>query len=190
VGASRFFVVAVAAASVALGCGSSAGNSPSTPPCDQQCTDAAALRSLRDSLKLAFNLGLQGKPVGAQDATVSCPLGGTAHVFGQATSNAQQGATMVDLTYDLAACALSSQDADPNRDYSMTVTGVVKESGTIAVQPTSTTALDLSSNGVTLSGTVYDPPIDYAASACALVAGQDGSRLSGTMCMRAVGVTL
>jgi hypothetical protein len=43
---------------------------------------------------------------------------------------------------------------------------------------------------MTLEGTVYDPPIDYGRTGCAVELGQDGDRLSGTLCGRAVGVEL
>jgi hypothetical protein len=148
------------------------------------------MQALRDAIKLAFNLGVQGKPVGPQDASAPCPLGGSAHVHGTATSNAQIGATEVSLDYDFADCAFSQTSTDANRTYSMTITGTVSESGTIAVQPSTTTALELASDAITLTGTVYAPPIAYAVNACALKLGQNGNDLSGTVCGRAVGLTL
>jgi hypothetical protein len=185
--------IAVVVATVASACGSGAGNQPSAPPCDQSCRDAVAVRALRDAMKLAYNLTLQGKPVGPQDATGPCPLGGSVHVFGQATSNAAQGATNVDLTYAFAACAFSRQDGDPNKSYSMTVDGSVRETGVIAVQPSSTTALVLGTGQgatITLTGQVYAPPLDYAADACAVAVGQNGNQLSGKICARDVSLTL
>jgi hypothetical protein len=174
-----------------LGCGSGAGASPAPPPpCDQGCKDAGALRAMRDALKLIFNVTLQGKPVGAQDQTVPCPLGGTARVYGQATSNAVQGTTDVQLTYALDHCAYSQKDTDPAQTYSMTVSGTISETGTLAVQPSATTALELKSDAMTFAGTVYDPPIDYSASACPIVLGQNGNQLAGTICGRQAGLTL
>ncbi len=86
------------------GCGD--GASPPEPePCDQQCLDTSAIRALRETIKLAFNLTLQGKPVGAHDVTVPCPFGGSIRVYGEAYSNPIQGATEVTLTYELAGCA-------------------------------------------------------------------------------------
>jgi hypothetical protein len=154
------------------------------------CQDQTALLALRDTLKLIFNLTLQGNPVGPQDATFACPLGGGAHVFGTATSNAVQGATNVDLTYVLDQCASSQQDTDPAQNFDMTVNGQVTETGVLAVQPTSTTALEIDSAGVDFSGTVYDPPITYDATACPLSVAQNGNNLSGTMCARQVGLSL
>ena len=179
------------ACALVLACGTNGGKSPPPPPpCDQTCTDTIALRAFRETLKLAYNKTLQGKPVGPHDETVPCPLGGTAHVFGTATSNAVQGSTEVELTYVLDHCGVPQKDTDPEQTYSMTLTGTVTEKGTIAIQPSSTTSLDIGCSAMTLSGTVYDPPMDYSADACALALGQNGNQLSGTMCARAVGVTL
>jgi hypothetical protein len=152
--------------------------------------DQTALISLRDAIKLVFNLTLQGNPVGPQDASVPCPLGGGAHVFGTATSNAVQGATNVNLTYALAQCAYSQEDTDPTQNFNMTVNGQLTEVGTLAVQPTSTTALEIDSTGIDFSGTVYNPPLDYDQKACPLTLAQNGNNLSGLMCGRQVGVGL
>jgi hypothetical protein len=185
---------ALALLALALGCGAcgtNGGNSPpAPPPCDQTCSDAIALRSFRETIKLAYNQTLQGLPVGQHDVTAPCPLGGTARVFGTATSNPIQGATDVDLTYVLDHCGVPQKDTDPTQTYSMTLTGTATEKGTIAVQPSSTTSLDVGSDSMTFTGTVYDPPMDYAANACPLALAQNGSQLSGTMCSRAVGLTL
>jgi hypothetical protein len=175
---------------VALVVACGAGPSPAAKPCDQACIDATAARSMREAMKLAYNLILQGRDVGPQDGSHACPLGGTVHVFGSATSNAMQGSTFVDLTYAFSACGYAVKDSDPAQTYSMTLTGSVKENGTIAVQPSSTTALTIASDAMTLMGTVYDPPIDYSGSACVVSLGQDGNRLTGTLCGRTVGVTL
>ena len=169
---------------------SPSGSTPPAPACDQSCKDATALRSMREAMKLAYNVLLQGKPVGAQDGSSPCPLGGTAHVFGQATSNPIQGATNVDLTYVFDRCGYAVKDSDPTQTYSMTLTGTVTEKGTIAVQPSSTTALDIKSDAMTLSGTVSDPPLDFQETACPVVLGQSGNKLSGTICGRTAGLTL
>jgi hypothetical protein len=187
--AARVGVVGAVVAAALAACGGGSSSS-TTPPCDSTCQDSVALRSLRDGIKLAYNLALQGQPVGPQNATAQCPLGGSVRVAGTATSNASVGSTTVSLTYFLTACGYSQTDTDPNQTYSVTVDGVVTESGTIAQVSTSTTALDIGSTSFSLTGTVYSPGIDYTASACALEVGQNGNELSGTMCGRSVGVTL
>jgi hypothetical protein len=141
-------------------------------------------------MKLMYNLTLQGRPVGTQDARGPCPLGGTAHVFGTATSDAAQGSTDVMLTYVLDHCAYMAEDSDPTRTYDVIVSGTIQEQGTLAVQPSSTSAVDISCPAIDISGTVEDPPVGYQVSACALAAGQSGSKLSGTICGRPAGLTL
>src|SRR5262245_58145120 len=42
---------------------------PEPPPCDDACTDGIALRSVRETMKLVYNLTLQGNDVGEQDET-------------------------------------------------------------------------------------------------------------------------
>lgn len=160
-----------------------------SPPCEQKCQDGNALRSLRETMKLVFNLTLQGNPVGPQDETTPCPMGGSGRVFGEATANAIQGAIEVDLTYELTQCAYLQRDDDPHENYNMTLTGTVLQRGTIAVQPSVTTALNMSSDAVTFAGNVYDPPIEYSADACPVVMGQSGNNVSGTICEREAGVT-
>jgi hypothetical protein len=160
-----------------------------SPPCERKCQDANAMRALRETLKLVFNLTLQGNPVGPQDETTLCPMGGSGRVFGQATANAIQGAIEVDLTYELTQCAYLQRDEDPPENYDMTLTGTVLQQGTIAVQPSVTTALNMSSEAVTFSGNVYDPPIEYNEDACPVVLGQNGNHVSGTICEREAGVS-
>lgn len=172
-------------------CASNAGNAPPPPPpCDQTCMDQTAARALREAMKLAYNLTLQGKPVGPQDQSTPCPFGGTAHVFGTASSSAAQGTTSVDLSYAFTHCAYQRVDTDPNQNYQMTLDGSVTESGILAVQPSSTTALKIQSSAMTFSGNVYSPPVGYAETACAVALAQDGNQLSGTMCERPLGLTL
>jgi hypothetical protein len=158
------------------------------PPCDQACQDGVALRSVREILKLAYNLTLQGKDVGTQDARLPCLRGGTAHVFGEASSNAIQGTTDLKLTYELDKCSYLQQSGDPKQSYDVTVTGTIEENGTIAASAGATTALILKSPSVTVTGTVYDPPITYAANECALEVAQNGSHLGGDFCGRKAGL--
>ena len=111
-------------------------------------------------------------------------------MFGTATSNAAQGATRVSLSYELDRCGFASFDADSARNYSVVISGTMTQDGTLAVQPTATTALVLKSERLDVTGTVSSPPVSYAIAACGLAVGQDASRLAGTLCGRAVGVAL
>ncbi|HKQ69093.1 MAG TPA: hypothetical protein VJT73_07130 [Polyangiaceae bacterium] len=174
------------AALVGPGCGPSTTDAP--PPCDQKCQDALALRAIRETIKLAYNLTFQGQDAGHHEVGARCPLGGKGRVAGDATSNAAQGATFVDIVYDFDGCTTMAKQ--PGRAYRMTLTGQVREKGVIAVQPTATTALLFDSASLTLAGTVSDPPIAYEAAACVLAAGQNGNHLSGVLCEREVGLDL
>lgn len=173
-------------------CVTNAGNSPPPPPpCDQACQDAIAVRAVRDGLRNVYNKVLIGKDVGPQDQIAPCSLsGGTVHIFGTATSNAAQGATFVQLTYVVDHCKVTNVDTDPLRNYSLTISGTVTESGTLAQQPTSNMALDIASTSLDIVGTVHDPAIDYSTTGCALVLSQNGNQIAGTLCGRTAGLTL
>lgn len=189
----RVSVFTMAIASTLLsGCG--AGAEPDAPPpCDRICQDGIGLRGLRETMKLAYNLLIQGQPVGAQDATSQCPsadgsAAGMVRVFGNATANAVQGASFVDLEYDFEHCAYSAPpSAIPNENYALIVSGRVTQQGTLAVQPSSTTALLIDSEALSLSGSVYDPPLAYELSDCKLSVAQQGNRVSGSLCGRNAG---
>lgn len=181
---------AVAAAVAGLPACGDAGSAPAPVPCEEKCQDQVALRAVREMTKLAYNLLLQGKPVGEQEARSPCPLGGNVHVFGNATSNAAQGATEVDLTYEFARCGHMELDEEPEETYRMTLTGTLTQVGTLAAQPSATTALILQSGAMSLGGTVHDPPLAYEAADCVLELGQNGNDLSGLFCGKEVGVDL
>jgi hypothetical protein len=181
--------VLLAGAWVAVGCGGGGGGSD-TPACDSKCMDGVAVLALRDAIKLVYNVTLQGQPVGMQDKTTPCPQGGSARVYGTASSNASQGTTVVMLTYDFAQCHDSQVDADPTHAFDITIDGSITEQGSIAVQPSSTTSLLLRSSSMTLTGEVYSPGVHYDAMACVVTLGQDGGNVSGTLCGRPAGTSL
>ena len=184
----------IAAGIALLGCGAGAKPDPA-PPCEAECQDGVALRGVRETTKLAFNLLVQGKPVGEQDGTTPCRtfdgrVGGSVHVFGTATSNAVQGSTFVELDYDFRDCAYSAPPSvTAEQNYSLVINGRIHQNGTLAVQPTSTTALVMDSDALDISGTVYDPAVEYRVAGCALAIAQQGSRVSGTLCEREAGFT-
>jgi hypothetical protein len=169
-----------------LACGSDIAPAPEAKTCDAKCQDGVAARAVRETMKLAFNLTLQGKPVGRHDIRVPCPLGGQVRVVGVATSNATQGSTEVDLTYEFDACRYTSRDDEPEESYSLTVTASMAQRGIIAVQPSATTALSMSSARIDAVGTVYDPPIEFRAQQCVIALQQDGNKLVGSFCERPV----
>jgi hypothetical protein len=160
------------------------------PPCDQECQDKTAVRAVREMMKLIYNLTLQGKPIGPQSAAVACPKGGKAFVYGSATSNADQGTTEVKLTYEAEACAYEQRDNDVEESYDVVLTGKIVQDGVLAVQPSSSTALVMKGESVTLSGTVRLPAVAYRAEACTLDMTQSGNKLTATLCGRTVGIDL
>jgi hypothetical protein len=185
---SKGFFVLLCIAPLTLACG--AEDAPPSKPCDAECQDSVAVRGIRETLKLIYNITLQGNDVGAQDETTPCPSGGSAHVFGFATSDPEHGATEVDLTYEIDQCHYIARDSDADENYDITLTATVTQTGTIAVQPTASTGLVMQSPSLTFVGTVYDPPLPFEANACEMSLGQNGGKVSGTLCGREVGVDL
>jgi hypothetical protein len=174
--------------SLLVGCGDAAEAEPTT--CDPECQDQVAARSLRDVIKLAYNLTLQGNVIGIQDETTRCPHGGTARVGGLASSDAQQGTNHLELGYQFVDCAYQHRDDDAEESYDVVISGIVLETGVLAVQPTSTTALIFESEGISLAGEVFDPAVAYVETECALRMFQDGQHMSGDWCDRNIGFDL
>lgn len=172
------------------GCASAEAAPEPAPPCDAACQDEVAMRGLRKAIKLIYNIKLQGRPVGDQSAESPCPQGGKASVSGTASSDPDQGATLVDLNYSFADCRYVHPDDQPTDSYEVTANGSISERGVIAVQPSTTTALVFESDAFSLSGSIYDPGIDYSAEGCELALSQNGNELSGLWCGRDVGLTL
>jgi hypothetical protein len=185
-----FFAFAGSAALLSSGC--AGGNAPDAPPpCDQVCKDGVAMRSLREAMRFAYNLTLQGKPVGMQDQKGPCPPPGmgTFRIVGDGQVNAMLGLTTVDLTYTFTDCRLAlPKSTTPERNYTMMLNGAVTEKGIVAMGGPTTT-LVMSSTAFSFSGTVYDPPSDYHEMGCALDARQDGNTVSGAICGRLAGFT-
>jgi hypothetical protein len=176
-----------------LGVLSACGSDESEPEikiCDAICRDESAVRALRETIKVVYNLTLQANPVGEQDETTRCPLGGRARVRGVATSLAEQGASELALVYELEDCAYLQRDDEAPENYDTVISGTIVEQGTLAVQPTATTALIFESESISVVGTVYDPPSDYDEPDCALRLAQNGNNFAGTFCGRKVGFDL
>jgi hypothetical protein len=172
----------VATAALGIGCG---GNPPAAPaPCEQACQDGVALRALRVGMRLAYNFAIAAKPEGMQDVTAPCIPTGNVHIVGSAESNAMLGVSQIDLTYTFTNCKNPSvKSTTPERNYDLTMNGVVNQKGMLAMGGP-TTSLVFSGTGLTLSGTVYDPAIMYDVMDCALVANQDGNNVTGLLCDR------
>ena len=158
--------------------------------CDAACADTIALRALRETIKLAYNLTVQGKPIGRFDETRACLKGGRVRVAGDVASNATQGATEVKLIYAFEDCTYMARDDDPMQNYDVILGGTVEEIGTLTVQPGSTSAAVLRSEALTLKGKVFSPGRDHAESGCKVDVAQSGNQLAGSFCGRTVGVRL
>jgi hypothetical protein len=175
-----------------FGCGAGPKPDPA-PPCEAECQDGVALRGVRETLKLAFNLLVQGKPVGEQAGSTPClsydgSVGGSVRLSGTATSNAVQGSSFVDLVYDFDHCAYSTPPSvTAEQNYALVITGRIRQQGTLAVQPSSTTAVVMDSESLSVSGTVYDPAVEYQFVDCGLAIAQQGNRISGLLCGRDAG---
>lgn len=181
--------LALAGALFAAGCGRDV---PAPPPCERACKNGIALRALRETMKFTFNKTLQGKPVGMHDETTTEFIGGgSARVFGEAYSDAQLGATKVDLTYVFSKATYFQKDSEPQENFVMTVNGTITQKGMIAVQPSSPTSLIMKSESMYIVGQVYDPPVFYAQpdidaglppSGCEVELNQNGNSVAGLLC--------
>jgi hypothetical protein len=174
------------AACLALTNGCAGGKAPAPPPpCDQICKDNIALRSLRETMRFVYNQRLPGRPVGMQDASASCLMNGTVQIAGDAGSNPDQGATTVDLIFLFVGCFYQpAKSATHDRNYAMKLNGTVTESGTLSVQPTSTTSLVIRGDDFSFEGMVDDPAVEYRETGCAVDVAQNGNAVSGTLCGR------
>ncbi len=133
--------------------GGSGGSSTYVPPsCDQECQDYLVSRALYDTVWFIWNQNLVGVPVGVQDFTADCPLGGSAHVTGMndVTTN---GDNTVDMLYDLTNCE--------NLDdvYSLTFSGEITVDGSWNSN-TDFAAVSYAATGMLASGSLdyYDQP--------------------------------
>jgi hypothetical protein len=120
-----------------------------------------------------------------QDASATCLMNGAVQIAGDAGSNPDQGATTVDLNYVFDGCFYQpAKSATHDRNYAMKLNGTVTESGTLSVQPTSTTSLVIRGDDFSFEGTVDDPAVEYRETGCAVDVAQNGNAVSGTLCGR------
>lgn len=173
------------------GCGGSESEADAgPPPCDLACRDRTAMRAIRETMKLAYNRTLQGKPVGAHDVAYSCAGSGYAYIYGTATSNAEQGTTEVDLTYEFHQCINENIDDDADETYLVILDGKVTQKGVLAVLPSTPSAVVMRSDGLTVAGQLYNPRVPYFADACRIQMDQNGNHLTARICGRGLGLDL
>ena len=161
----------------------SAGGSGSTyvpPSCGQECQDYLVSWALNDTIWFLWNQKLAGRPVGPQDTSGACPLGGNVHITGF-DAVADNGITTADVVFDLDACENS------NEVYSLTFTGAVRLEGSFDTA-TEFAAVTFSSTDLEISGGLEyldDPAIDESCAANITQEGMnDGFELTGRLCGR------
>jgi hypothetical protein len=136
-------------------------------------------------MRYVYNQTLPGSPVGMQDASANCLMNSTVQISGDAGSNPDQGATIVDLSFVFDSCFYGpAKSATHDRNYKMKLTGTVTERGILSLQPTSTTSLVIRGDDFSFEGTVDDPAVDYRETGCAVDVAQNGNAVSGTLCGR------
>jgi hypothetical protein len=171
-----------AGASSSYGASSSSGGTGHAyvpPTCDQGCQDYLVGWALDDTIWFLWNQKLAGHPVGVQDITGACPLGGSVHVTGM--DSVADGTTTTDVQFQLTACENS------NRQYDLTFSGNVSMQGSFN-GATNFTAEVFSAPGLDVSGALHwldDPAIKQA---CDVTVSQKGggmsSALNGRVCGR------
>lgn len=183
--APRWAWVALIALSIASCSNDEAATGEAPFVCDQRCRDNLAARAVRESVRVGFNLLLQGGPVGEQDKAGPCPFGGKVRVEGTATTDAATGTTQVDLTWQFTACGVK-RVGSKDEAYEVTIDGELTQKGKISNVAGQTTALVLASDAMKVSGQVSLPtvPVDET---CPLALTQDGSQVSGKFCGRDAG---
>lgn len=132
-----------------------------------------------DTQNFLYDQQLVGLPVGPQDVTANCPLGGTVHIYGSTT---QADQATVDLTFAMTECANTGEG------YDLVFTGDTWMSGSFA--STGYKALSTTSDSIEVFGTVAsDPPeVDTTCDLAVTDRGEDGeaSVVSGEWCGRSV----
>jgi hypothetical protein len=135
--------------------------------------------ALDDTIWFLWNQKLAGRPVGVQDISGACPLGGSVHITGM--DGVADGTTNTDIQFQLDGCENS------NRQYDFTFTGSVSMVGTFN-GATNTTAELFSAPGLMVAGPLHwldDPAIDQSCDVSFTQrGGGDTFALSGRVCGR------
>ena len=168
-------------ASSSYGASSSSGGSStySPPKCDQGCQDFLVGFALDDTLWFLWNQKLAGHPVGVQNISGACPLGGTVHITGM--DGVSSGITTTAIQFALDGCENS------NKQYHLTFTGTVTMDGSFDAS-TNFAAETFSAPGLAVSGGLKwrdQPTIDQACDVSVTQRGTgDSSKLGGSVCGR------
>ena len=140
-------------------------------------SDATVVYGLLDSLVFLYDQNLIGRPVGGQDSTDDCPLGGTVHITG---TTAESESAVIDLVFDMAACA------NTGSDYDLAFTGAVAWAGSF--KPTGYKALSATADPLRAEGEAAGLDVDESCALAVTDRGEDGevSSVSGEWCGRDV----
>ena len=145
----------------------------------ESAIDDEVVYGVLDTHVFLYGQNLVGAPAGAQDLMASCPLGGTAHIVGQTSSDSTD---TIDLTYSLVGCT------NAGSGYRLTLDGDLHVAGSF--RSTGYKALATTSASLHVTGTV-DAATDDVDETCALAVtdrGEDGqaSEVNGDWCGRTV----
>jgi hypothetical protein len=152
--------------------GGSSGDSDGSA-CDQGCLDDGTGYGIIETLRFLYNANLAGRPVGTQNVSASCPLGGGAVITGTTSFDSFNGITGVNLTFSASSCRHSDGSI-----FDLTLTGAVNQSGTFS---NISTALSYSSTALAISGSVYG---EIVVETCSLSIARSDSSVTGVLCGR------
>ncbi|MFZ5476606.1 MAG: hypothetical protein ACOZNI_07505 [Myxococcota bacterium] len=144
-------------------------------------TDEWVVYAVLDTANFVYSQNVVGLPVGPQDVTADCPLGGTVRLFGETSG---EGGTSMDLELTFEDCA------NIGTGYDVALTGAATWSGTF--RSTGYKALATTSDSLTVAGTVDgdegETEVDETCALAVTDRGQDGevSVVSGEWCGREV----
>lgn len=145
--------------------------------CGQTCQDYLLGWALNDSFWLLWNQYVKGTTVGIKDLSGSCPFGGTFHLTGTTSLDAN-GTDHVDVRLELTDCANTAAR------YSLTFTGTLRVIGTFEGAE-SAAALTFTGSPLTATGNLKYLDNPAVLSHCDVVEVQQGIGESGTLDGRA-----
>jgi len=183
---------------VISGCGSSGSSSPSsnTPAApaefSQSLLDSDTVWAINNGTMQIYNDNLAGHPVGTQNLTANCPLGGTVQITGTTQFSNNTGITTVNLTHAMTNCRVTKTSAS-GTTVTLTLTGSVEQTGGFNAS-TGFQSVNYQSQTLAMTGTAHrngytdaavnNPDCAYSGSNTS----SDGSTssTSGSVCGRAV----
>ena len=178
--------IAIVAVVLCAGCGvtddTPSGGDTTTVACAQACKDNRTSAGVIDVLNFLYNQTFAGQPVGAQDLTAACALGGSVHITGSNGYDSGTGVITLNLSYDMTSCAASDSA------YNLTFGGAVSQSGTLEQQ--GQISIVYYSAALEFDGTVNGTAVTDSDCSLALQEQRNSDntnyRVSGNLCDRPV----